>query len=133
MKERYILDAGVLAVYFAGREDAKPYVNTAYQKHSIVYMLEMNMAEFLYNYARVFGWDSAIVKHKLIRGSPIRIVGVDEDLTVEAARLKLKHYAFLSLADCYLLAAGEKLKATVVTTDSRIKEIGGKKVKLIEL
>ena len=124
MRRSYVLDAGVLALYFAGREDAKMYVDAAYSGGARVLMCEVNVAEFLYNYARVFGWEAALVKHALLRSSPIAIVGVNEKLTVEAARLKLRHYGRLSLADCYLLALAKLAKATVVTTDGAIEEVG---------
>ena len=75
MKRRYILDAGVLALYFAGHEGAKEYIYVAYDGKASVFMCEVNVAEFLYNYARVFGWDAALVKNDLLRNSPITIVG----------------------------------------------------------
>ena len=121
---RYILDAGILALYFSGRRDAKKYIDYAYKGLAELLMCEVNIAEFLYNYARVFGWEAALVKHSLIRSSPIRIVGVDEPLTIEAAKIKLKHYNRLSLADSYLIALAKQYKATIVTTDEAVKEAG---------
>ena len=41
-------------------------------------MCEIKVTEFLYNHARVFCWDAAITKNRLLRTSPIRIVSVDE-------------------------------------------------------
>ena len=124
MRRRYVLDAGILALYFAGREDVKRYINEVYSGKAEAYMCEINVAEFLYNYARVFGWDAALTKHSLIRNSPISIVSVERDLTIEAAKLKLKYYSVLSLADCYLIALAKKSKATVVTTDPGIESVG---------
>jgi len=133
LRKRYVVDAGVLALYFAGREDARKYVDEAYSGRSEVFICEVNVAEFVYNYARVFGWDAALVKHSLIRDSPIRIEGVDESLTVEAAKIKLKHYNLLSLADCYLIALAKRFKAKLATTDSNIKESGEVKTELLLL
>lgn len=62
------------------------------------------MAEFLYNYARIFGWNATLVKHSLIRNSPIKIIGLNEELTIEVAKLKIKYYNTSSLADCYPIA-----------------------------
>ncbi len=124
MKRRYVLDAGVLALYFAGREDAREYIEAAYSGGAKVYMCEINVAEFLYNYARVFGWDAALARHALVRSSPITVVEVDERLTVEAAKLKHRHLGALSLADCYLVATAKLLKATVVTTYENVKDLG---------
>lgn len=123
MKKKYVLDAGVLALYFAGRDDAKRYIDEVYRGRAEAFISEINMAEFLYNYARVFGWSAALVKHSIVRDSPIKIIDVDEELTVEAAKLKLRHYNKLSLADCYLIALARRNNATIVTTDSVVKEV----------
>ena len=123
MRKRYVLDAGVLALYFAGRKDARKFIDAVYVGEAEAFMCEINVAEFLYNYARIFGWDAALVKHSLLRSSPIKIVGIDEELTIEAAKLKLKYYKVLSLADCYLIALAKKRNATVVTTDSYVKNV----------
>ena len=123
MRKKYVLDAGVLALYFAGSKKAKEYIDALYEERIKAFMCEVNVADFLYNYARVFGWEAALVKHSLLRNSPITIVGVDESLTVEAARLKLKYYKRLSLADCYLIALARQREAEIVTTDVDVKEV----------
>ena len=123
LRKRYVLDAGVLALYFAGREDVKRYVDEMYSRRAKGFMCEVNVAEFLYNYARVFGWDTALARHTLLRNSPISIVSVEEDLTVGAAKLKLKYYNVLSLADCYLIALAKKNKATIITTDQNVRDV----------
>ena len=123
MRKRYVLDAGVLALYFAGRRDARKYIDMVYEGRAEAFMCEINVAEFLYNYARVFGWDAALVKHSLLRSSPIKIVGVDEELTIEAAKLKLKYYNTLSLADCYLIALAKRSRAAIVAADRSIRSV----------
>jgi len=123
LKRRYVLDAGVLALYFAGRRDVKKYIDEVYGGRAEAFMCEVNVAEFLYNYARIFGWDAALSRHTLLRNSPINIVSVDEDLTINAAKLKLKYYNVLSLADCYLIALAKKNKAKVLTTDQDVKDV----------
>ncbi len=123
MRKRYVLDAGVLALYFAGRPEARRYIEDVYAGRAEAFMLEVNVAEFLYNYAKVFGWDAALVKHSMLRSSPITILGVDEELTITAAKLKLRYYNRLSLADCYLLALARRKRATVVTTDQALKDV----------
>ena len=125
MKRKYVLDAGVLALYFAGREEAKKYIDEVYSGRAEAYICEVNLAEFIYNYARVFEWEAAVSRHSLIRNSPIKVVGLDEELTVEAARLKLRYYKMLSLADCYLVALARKKKAYIITTDEDIKNVEG--------
>jgi len=123
LKKRYVLDAGILALYFAGSKKAKEYIDAVYEERIKAFMCEVNVAEFLYNYAKVFGWKAALVKHSLLHNSPIRIVGINESLTVEAARLKLKYYKRLSLADCYLIALAKQREAEIITTDADVKEV----------
>ena len=122
LKRKYVLDAGILALYFAGHREAKKYIDEIYMGKAEAYMCEINIAEFLYNYAKIFGWDSAKVKHNLIRSSPITIISPSEDLTLKAAKTKLKHIKTLSLADSYLIALANQLKATIITTDHNIEE-----------
>ena len=81
------------------------------------------LQSFLYNYAKVFGWKAALVKHSLLRNSLIKIVGIDKSLTVEAARLKLKYYKRLSLAHCYLIALAKQREAEIITTDADVKDV----------
>ena len=73
------------------------------------------------------------MKHTLTRNSPIVIKEIDETLTTEAAWLKLKHYDKLSLADCYLIALAKQLKSSIVTTDSRVKEVMEAPTRLIRM
>jgi len=133
LSRSYVLDAGFIALYFAGREDTRKYVDEIYKGISKAYICEVNLAEFLYNYSRVFGWEAALVKNKLLRNSPIEIVGVGEDLTLSAAKIKLKNYEKLSLADCYLVALAEKLKATILTTDPTLRNVEKIKVKYFKI
>ena len=97
------------------------------------FMLEVNVAEFLYNYAKVFRWDAALVKHGMLRSSPITVLGVDEELTITAAKLKPRYYNRLSLADCYLLALARRKRAAVVTTDQALKGVEGVHVAVLPL
>ena len=86
-------------------------------------MCEINVADFLYNTAKVFGWETAIIRHSALRNSPIKIVTLDEELTLESARLKHKYWNKLSLADAYLAALAKRLRATIVTADTTLAEI----------
>ncbi len=107
------------------KREAKRYIDEVYSGAAEAYMCEVDIAEFLYNYARVFGWEAALAKHSLIRSSPIEIIGLNKELTVNAARLKLKYYNILSLADCYLVALAKQKKACIVSTDGGVKKVEG--------
>ena len=112
-----------LALYFAGSREARKYIDEVYSGRTEVFMCEVDEAEFLYNYARVFGWELALIKHALPRNCPIVISGVDEFLTTDVAKLKLKYYSRLSLADCYLIALAKQKKAKIITTDEDVEKV----------
>jgi len=115
LKKKYVLDSGILPLYFAGRSNVEKYINDIYKGLAEGYMCEINVAEFLYNYARIFGWDAAVTKNKLLRTSPVRIVGVNEEMSLEAAKLKLKYLAKLSLAD---YSISNVISVSLVTRDT---------------
>jgi len=100
----------------------KRLVDSAYSGKIELQICEVNVAEFLYNCARVLGWEAALTRHALVRNSPIKVVGVNEKLTVEAAKLKLKRSRKLSQADSYLVALAKLRKAAVATADASIRE-----------
>ena len=52
MKERYIIDAGPLSLFFAGKKDVKKYFEEMYAGNIEIYMSEVNLAEFLYHKER---------------------------------------------------------------------------------
>jgi len=132
LRKKIVFDAGIPALYFAGNKAVKKYVDDMYRGLIEIYMCEVNLAEFIYNYARVFGWDAALVKQRIIRDT-INVVTVDEELTLEAAKLKLKYYNVLSLADCYLIALAKRIKARVITTDPGVRECKEVLVTLISI
>ncbi|WP_252896901.1 type II toxin-antitoxin system VapC family toxin [Metallosphaera hakonensis] len=121
MKEKYVIDAGPLSLFFAGRKDVKEFFEEMYNDNAIIYMNEINLAEFIYNYISKVGKDTAIARHRFIRNSPINIVSPDENITEIAAILKSK-YSFLSLADAYLIATAKKIGGRVITTDEDIEK-----------
>jgi len=124
LRKRYVIDAGALALYFAGSKDVKYFIDEVYSGGAEAFMCEVNVAEFLYNYARVFSWESALVKHALLRNSPISILSVDESLTTDAAKLKLRHHNRLSLVECYLIALAKQKKAKIITTGEDVEKVG---------
>ncbi|HVB95079.1 MAG TPA: type II toxin-antitoxin system VapC family toxin [Nitrososphaerales archaeon] len=130
MHDRYVLDAGIIALYFAGNRRVKRYLDEILDGKAFGYICEINIAEFSYHYAREFGLDAARTKARLIRGRPIRVEGVDEGLTSIAAEFKLRHNDY-SLADCYLLALAQKYDATLLTTDGPLSKNGKVRATLI--
>lgn len=121
LKEKYVIDAGPLSLFFAGKKDVKKFFEEMYNNNVIIYMNEVNLGEFIYNYISKVGKDIAIARHRYIRNSPIRIISPNENITETAAILKSK-YSYLSLADAYLIATAKKIGGKVITTDEDIEK-----------
>ena len=133
MKNKYVIDAGVLALYFAGDQRVKKYFDEIFQNVSEGYLCEVNLAEFYYKTAEKLGIDTADIRYEAIRASPIKQVPVKGELTKEAARIKLRYRGRVSLADAFLIALTQMIGGIVLTTDSTIKEILRNKCRLFEI
>lgn len=133
MKNKYVIDAGVLALYFAGDQRVKKYFDEIFQNVSEGYLCEINLAEFYYKTAEKLGIDTADIRYEAIRASPIKQISVKGELTKEAARIKLRYRGRVSLADAFLIALTQIVGGIVLTTDSTIKEILRSKCKLFEI
>lgn len=120
---RYIIDAGVLALYFAGDRRAKKYIDRILRGIDEGYVCEVNLAEFYYKTGEILGEDIAEIRYLSIRNSRIKQIPAQGELTRQAAKYKIRYRRKISLADAYLLALAKKVKGTVLTTDERLKEI----------
>ena len=123
MGSRYVIDAGALALYFAGDERVKGYIDQILRGEAEGYICEVNLAEFYYKTAEKLGLEAADIRYESVRNSPIKQVPAAGELTREAAKIKLTHKRRVSLADAYLIALTKQVKGKAVTTDPTIKEI----------
>jgi len=133
VESKYIIDAGVLALYFAGDQRVKKYFNEIFQGVSEGYLCEVNLAEFYYKTAEKLGINAADIRYEAIRVSPIKQIPVKDELTREAAKIKVKYRDKISLADAFLIALTYQVKGIALTTDPAIKEILKDKCKFFEI
>lgn len=133
MKNRYIFDAGALALYFAGNNEVKDYFNEVFDTEVEGFVLEINLAEFYYKTAEVLGLEAAEIRYRMIRNSELKILSAMDDVTRKAAIVKLKNKNKLSLADSFLIAEAEDLNAKIITTDKSIKEVAAKRTIYIKI
>jgi len=122
-ENRFVFDAGAIALYFGGDEEIRPYFVKALAERGVGYVCEINLAEFYYKTAEKLGLEVAETRHLMIRNSKLEVIAPNEETTRIASRLKLKYKNQLSLADCYALATAKVLKATLITTDSIINGV----------
>ncbi|MHA1595184.1 MAG: type II toxin-antitoxin system VapC family toxin [Candidatus Baldrarchaeia archaeon] len=120
--KKYVIDAGVLTLYFVGDERVKPYISEVFSGSAIGMICQVNLAEYYYKTCQKLGKDVAKTRYHWILSSPIRIVPTNDNLTITAGNLKCKYRGLLSLADCYALALAILNNATLLTTDSGLKE-----------
>ncbi len=127
MKSRYIIDAGALALYFAGDKEIKKYFDEIFEGRAEGYILEINLAEFYYKTAEIIGLETAELRYKIIRNSILKQISSGGEATREAAIIKLRHKNTLSLADSFLIAEARGRGMTILTTDPSVKEVAGRK------
>jgi predicted nucleic acid-binding protein len=133
MKSRYVIDAGVLALYFSGDQRVKKYFDNIFYGKAEGYLCEINLAEFYYKTAEKLGIIPADLRYESIRASSIKQIPVGGELTREAAKIKLRYRRKISLADVFLIALTYMVDGIALTTDSRIKEILKRKCRYFKI
>ena len=126
MSSKYVVDAGALALYFSGDKRIKKYFDNIFRGYAIGYLCEINLAEFYYKTAEKLGEEVAKLRYISIRNSSIRQIAAGGDLTIEAARIKLRYRRRISIADAYLIALARMVNGVILTTDKTVKEVYGK-------
>lgn len=126
---RYVVDAGVLFLYFIDDERVKPYFDEVAQGRAQGFICDVNLAEYYYKTCEKLGKDVADVRYHQVRGSDVGSVATDEELTRKAGEKKCKYRGKLSLADCFSLALSELKKAILLTTDGKLAKVKEVRVK----
>jgi predicted nucleic acid-binding protein len=128
----YVFDAGVVSLFYAGAKSVKPYFDRVHSGRARGFVSEVNLAEFYYKTAEKLGMTTAELRYVQVRRSKIRCVPPNEQTTRRAAVWKVQRRG-LSLADCFALATREDKAEVLLTTDSPLKDAGGRTVVLIPL
>ena len=126
----YVFDAGPISLYYVGAKAVKPYFDRVSSGRAGGFVSEVNLAEFYYKTAEKMGMTTAELRYVQVRRSRIRCVPPGEKTTRRAAVWKVQRRD-LSLADCFALATREDKAEVLLTTDSLLKEAGGRSVVLI--
>lgn len=123
-KDRYLLDAGVFALIFAGEPTVKPLVEEIASGVAEALVCEVNLAEFYAKTCEKKGREVADIYYVRVRYQPnIVTVTPDEELTKKAGWFKCKYRGKASLADCYAATVALIAKATLVTTDENLYRV----------
>ena len=128
----YVFDTGAISLFYAGAKAVKPYFDRVFSGRARGFVSEVNLAEFCYRSAEKRGMVTAELWYLQVRRSKVRPVPPGEKITRRAATWKVQK-SELSLAGCFALATREDKAEMLLTTDSLLKEVGGRSVVLIPI
>ncbi len=121
---KYVMDTGVLSLFYAGDERVRPFFGQIQSGRARGYISSINLAELYYKVCQKLGQETAIVRFHQTQ-TILEAVETDGELA-KAAGLNKCRYGSLSLADAFAAALTEKLGGTLLTTDEallKVKEI----------
>jgi predicted nucleic acid-binding protein len=98
-----------------GAQQVKELLHQAANGQLSVQMTVINLGEVYYITSRVYGQERAEEVLAMLKHLPIKLVVADEELTLEASRIKAKHP--LSYADAFAVALAQRHGVSVVTGD----------------
>lgn len=127
---KLVADTGVLLLILKGDLRIKEVIKKL-TKGAKVYTAVTNLTEVYYKTREKLGKETALTWFNELLYSPdINVVEIDANLALKAGEIKTKYRNLVSLADAILLALADKLKAVVLTTDTRLEEIEDFKVEV---
>ena len=121
-----VLDAYSLIAYFENEQGAEEMIRllkASGDSGRDLLLSAVNWGEVFYITLREAGEKKAKEVEDAIGALPISIVGVDLELTREAARFKARNR--MSYADCFAAALARLRRAELVTGDPEFKQIEG--------
>lgn len=128
---KYVVDTGVLSLFYAGDERVKASFAHIQDGRAQGYVSSVNLAEFYYKVCQKLGRETATVRF-LQSQAILDEVETDGELARSAGQSKCRH-GRLSLADSFAAALTERLGATLLTTDEALLEVEEIRVKHFEV
>ena len=120
----YVLDAFAVLTYLGDEEGAdkvEELLDRAESGEVKLIMNYVNLGEVYYIIAREFGVAKANEAIAVIKKWNLEFVGVDESLSLTAARIKAMHG--LSYADAFVVATAISREGTIVTGDKEFEGV----------
>ena len=128
----YVLDAFALLAHFKNEPGARRmgelFAGASAASQDLPISV-VNLAEVIYKTIRQFGQERAQQVLGEVRQLPIVVLGVDEQLALDAAVIKGTHR--ISYADCIAAALAQRLGAILVTGDRGFEQILGLKLDML--
>lgn len=123
----YVLDAFAVLTYLGdeeGSDKVEDLLDKAKKGEINLIMNYVNLGEVYYIIAREFGVTKANEVMTIVKRWNLEFVGVDESLSLTAARIKAMHS--LSYADAFVVATAIDRKGTIVTGDKEFEGVYSK-------
>ena len=123
MDSVYVLDSYALLAHYedeSGGEHVRKILPAAKAGKTVLFLSVINLGELYYTTLRERGREQAEEVLFMTQQLSLEIVIADEDMTMDAARLKAKHP--VAYADCFAAALGIRKKAKVVTGDPEFRK-----------
>jgi ribonuclease VapC len=120
----FVLDSWAVIAYLEDEPSAGKIGDImagAHEAATPLLMTVINVGEVWYTVAREDSTDAADESFKDIADLGIRVVDADWDLTLQAARFKVK--GRISYADCYAAALAKNLAVPLVTGDPEFERL----------
>lgn len=120
----YILDAFAVLAYLGdenGADKVEELLDNSKNREATVIMNYINLGEVYYIVARELGMAKANEAVVIVKRWPLEFVGVDESLSLIAARVKAMHS--LSYADAFVVATAIDKRGTIVTGDREFEGV----------
>ncbi|MDA4123173.1 MAG: type II toxin-antitoxin system VapC family toxin [Thaumarchaeota archaeon] len=124
---KYVMDTGVLSLFYAGDEQVKSFFGEIQSGRARGYVSSVNLAEFYYKICQKLGQETATVRFHQTQ-TILEAVETDGELT-KAAGMNKCRYGHLSLADTFAAALTEKVGGTLLTTDEALLKVREIRVK----
>ena len=131
MKSKFVIDTGVLTLFYAGEARVKPYFDQIHNGKAEGLMMSVNLSEHFYKTCQKLGRQTANLRYYQSR-TILTIAETSEELALTAGTEKCRR-STLSLADCFALALAKSVKGTLLTTDSELGKVKDVDVKLFKV
>ena len=131
--KRIFLDTGIFELFFSGNKNIKQIFNQIKNETIKAFTLELNLCEIFYKTCEKLGKETAQIRNISLRNSKIKILDINEQLTIKSGIFKCKYPQILSFVDAYISGCADLNNLLIYSTDSDFKDIKEVKNKIFSL
>ena len=131
--KRIFLDTGIFELFFSGNQTIKKIFNQIKNETIKAFTLELNLCENFYKTCEKLGKETAQIRIISLRNSKIKILELNDQLTIRSGIFKCKYPQILSLVDAYIGGCADLNNLIIYSTDPGLKDIKEVKNKIFPL